>query len=498
MAFQNDAVTIFEIPQMTPPSLQSNFIILNPLEPDTAYFEHNTTKYESVLQTIPSLLHLNYTISSLPTEDNATYVAIEGFRTSSQWTTTEGIGSISLNETDHNGESTAIDIYNLTADKNGYFAVSKNGIGDFTKFDYLHLWIEVSSDINGEVKVILRGDNGTYAMWLIQNFPKNEWFPLTLQLTNPTLESTPQLDLSATKQVEFGFQKLTPNASYSFLNIGEIQGMTPSRFLPYEGVNSLFGNSSTIMLTQDPNYDTNSLIRLAESGSKIIVFNTDDDNKGFFFDYLQLSAEGYVESNGIDLSTNIHIPQVQVPNISTNSTDVSTIFYYKSDGISVAPFVIVKKLGLGEIIYVMLPSNVINALETTAASLLAIFNEIAALDGLQIAKVDFSAYPLGSYNTLEGLTTVNGTVEISAVHMFNTNPLQSSGLEIRTGSTSEILSNITIDSLKVYGSAQLVLDGQSISMQANSVSSYLTIFSDALERPCTLELSDNTIADLQN
>jgi hypothetical protein len=495
VAFQNEGVTIYEIPRIVPPSTQSNFIILNFLESDTTASEHATSQSESLLQTIPSLLQLNYTISSLPIEANRTFIAIAGLQNSSQWTTTEGIGNISLNETNIE-ESAAIAVQNLTADKNGYFAIGTKYSGDFTHFDYLQLWVKVSSDVDGEVKVILRGDNNTWAAWLIQNFSKNEWFPLALQLTKPNLESTTQLDLSAIRRVDIDFQKLHPTANYSFLKIGGIQGIISSRFLPYEALNSLFGTSSTIMLTYDPNFDASSLLKLAESGSKIIVFDTCDDNKGFFFNFLQLAVKGYVESNEIALSTNINIPQTQVPSISTNSSDVSPTAYYKLGGTSVAPFVLVKKIGLGEIAYIILPSKIINTSEKTLALLMTIFNEIAGMQGLQTKTYKYSPNHFESYNTLEGLTTLNGKIKISAEHIFNTNPLKSSRLEIRTGNTSEVLANITIDSLKIYGPAQLVLDGQSIKMQANSVSSYLTIFSDKLERPCLLELSDNTIVDL--
>jgi len=500
VAFRNEGVTIYEIPRMVPPSTQSNFVILNFLEPDTTAFEHETSQGEFVLQTIPSFLQLNYTIASLPTEDNMTLVTIEGFQNSSQWATTEGIGDISLNEIDYNGELAAIAVHNLTSDKNGYFAVSKKYSGDFAQFDYLHLWIKVSSDVVGEIKVILRGDNATWAAWLIQDFPKNEWFSPTLKLTKPNLESNPALDLNNVRQIDIGFQKLHPTTNYSFLKIGEVKGMVLSRFLSSEEVNSLLGNSTIFMLTRDPTFDASSLSQMAESGHKIVVFDACDDNKGYFFNFLQLEVKNYVESNEIALPTNISIPKTQVPLISTTSPDVSFISYYKLDGIPVAPFVMVKKIGLGKITYIILPPKVMTALEKTLTQSMAIFNEIADMQDLQIEKYEYDLNdlkPFGSYNTLERSTTLTGKIEVDTEHILNINPLTSPRLELRTENTYQVLTNITIVNLEICGSSQLFINGQSINMQASSISSYLTLFNDELKTPCLLKLSDNAVADLR-
>jgi hypothetical protein len=493
VAFQNEGVKVYEIPRMVPPSAQSNFTMLNFFEFDTT--KHVTLQNEFLLQIIPSFLRLNYTILSLPIETNRTSISIAGLQNPLQWVITEGTGNISLNETNIE-DSVTIAVQNLTADKSGYFALGTKYTCDFTPFDYLQLWIKTSSDVDGELKVILRGDNNTWAAWLVQIFPKNEWFPLTLRLTEPNLESTTKLNLSTVRQIDVGFQRLHPMTNYSFLKIREIQGIISSRFLSYEAL-GILPKPSTIILTHDPNFDVSCLLKLAESGSKIIVFDTNDEDKGFFFNFLQLAVEGYIESNKIALLTNINIPQTRVHSISTNSSGVSSIAYYKLGEASVAPFTLVKKIGLGEIVYIILPSKIINTSEKTLVLLMKIFNEILDMLELQTKTYKYTPYYFGSYNTLESLTTLNGKVKITSEHIFNTNPLRSSRLEIKIGSTSRILVNATVESLKIYGPAQLIIDGRSIYMRANSVPSYLTFSSDKFECSCLFNFSDNTIVELR-
>jgi hypothetical protein len=495
VAFQNEDVTIYEVPQIAPPSLNSNLDILNFLTPGTTEFENDTSNSGPALQTIPSILNLNYTISSVPVEENITSFAIEGLN-SSNWVTTEGTGAPFLDEKDLIDGSAAIAVNNLTTNENGYFAISNYCPVVLTQFDSLQVPLKVSDDVQGEVKFILYGPNGSWEAWLIQNFPKNQWFTMTVPLTEPTLESTTPLDLGNVSQIKIGFQELNPNSTYSFLEIGNVTGVISSYFLPYDEVKSLLPDSSTIMLTQDPNFDASSLLQSAEAGSKIVVFDTDNNNEGFFFNFLQLAANGYVQTDEIALSTNVGISETQVPFISTNSSSVSCISYYKLNGSSVAPFVFFEKVGVGSITYVILPSTIITALKNPLASLANIFDKIAEMQGFPIEISEYSPYFLGSYDTLEGAVNVTGQFKVQTDHLLNISPITSSRLEITTENTSEILTNTTIDSLEIYGSVQLVMAGQSISMQANSVSSYPTIFGDGLNQSCILELSDGTVADL--
>ena len=496
IALRNEDVTIYGVPRIVPPSKQTNFIILNFLECDTATFEHTTSKSELLLQTIPSFLQLNYTISALPVEANVAHTIVESFQNTSEWAITEGIGEISLDEKDYIGKPGAISINNMTADKTGYFAVGKEDRWDFTQFDCLQLWIRVSDDIDGEVKVVLIGEAETWIAWLIQDFPKNEWFTLTLPLTTPDLESSIKLDLSDIRRIAIGFQKLKPSTKYSFFKTDEIRGMNLTRFLPHEQITNLLSHSATIMLTHDPNFDASSLLQLAESGSKIVVFNTFATNKGFFFNLLQLEERGDVESNEIALPTKIDLPKVQVPSVSTKSLDVSPVFYYKLDGTTVAPFMIVKEIGRGEIIYIILPSSVIITLERTLSSLMTIFKDLVNTRELKVDKYKYSSNHFGSYNTLEGSINLTGKIEIDTEHMLNINPLKAQTLQIRIENTSRVLTNITIASLKTYGSTRIITENSSMTVQACSVSSYLTIFSNEAQKSYLLKLSDNAIADL--
>ena len=92
--------------------MNSNFDILNFLSPDTTEFENDTSNSGPPLQAIPSILNLNYTISSVPVEENITSFAIQGLN-SSNWVTTEGNGAPFLDEKDLIDESEAITVNNL-------------------------------------------------------------------------------------------------------------------------------------------------------------------------------------------------------------------------------------------------------------------------------------------------------------------------------------------------------------------------------------------------
>ena len=77
---------------------------------------------------------------------------------------------------------------------------------NFSQFESLQLSIKVSSDVQGEIKVILRDSEGAYGAWLTQGFLNDNWLTLTLPLLKPTLQSNPELNLGHIIQVQVGFQ----------------------------------------------------------------------------------------------------------------------------------------------------------------------------------------------------------------------------------------------------------------------------------------------------
>jgi len=496
ITFRNEDVTVYEVPRMVPPSRKTNFMILNFLEGNSAAFESTISKSGLLLQTVPSFMQLNYTISALPIEANVTCTTVESFRNTSEWTITEGIGEASLDEKDYVAKPGAISVHNITADENGYFAISKEGRWNFTRFDYLQLWIKVSDDIDGEVKFILYDSSGNWVAWLSKSFPKNEWVTLTLPLATPDLESSTKLNFSDVRQIDMGFQQLGPSANYSFFKADEIRGMNSKRFLSYEEVINFLSHSSTIMLTYDPNFDASALLKLVESGSKLVVFNTFDTDTGFFFNLLQLQEEGYVKSNEIALSTTIHLPEAQVPLISTKSLHIPPQFYYKLNGTPVAPFILTKGIGRGEIIYVILPSNILNTLNRTVSSLMTLFKDLADANELKIEECTCSSSCIGSYNTSEGSINITGKIEFDTQHILNIDPIEVQTLEIKTENTFKALTNVTITSLKIYGSTRVIAENTSITVKAYSPSSYLTLFSEENRKQYILELLGNATADI--
>lgn len=484
--FQNSDITIYAVPQIAAPSLQSNIVILNPLNPDATDFEQSLSYSELALQTVPGLLDLNYTISSIPVESKKQNIILENL-TSSQWSITEGSAKIDKSEN--------ATVRNLTADKNGYFATSSICHYNLTQFDGLNVFMKVSDDTDGELKFIIRDSYGAWTAWLISDFPKNEWFTLTLPLAEPTLKSSFQLDLSEIRILDVGFQGLNPNRTYSSLEVGSVYGVSSLLSLPYAAANSLLGLSSTIVLTHDPDFNANSLVQLAENGKNIVVFNTADSSDGFFFKFLQLSSTGYVEGNALALSTTTEFSNSKIPSIVTNSSNISCIYDYKSDGVSVAPFVMVGKVGLGTITYVVLPSEIITNL-AASSQLTTVFNEIVMMQQFSIGKRVSGSNVIGSYNTLEEQITLNGTIEARTENLLNIKPILTSKIEVQSGGVSTILLNASINSLKIYGSAQLIINNQSVTVQANSVSSYLTLFSNDSSQPCLLDLSNDSVAEL--
>ena len=493
--FQNNYVSIFNVPPATQPSRQSNFTVLNPLTVDATDFEQSYSKDSLLLQCAPSFLQLNYTFLSTPLEENMTSIKIKDFE-NLQWKTAEGSGQMILDKADRFDGTQAVTISNLTSDENGYFAITHLCSSRlFNNFSSLQLPIKVSNDVCGSIKVILRDSKGCWNAWLTQDFKKSEWLTLTLPLSKPSLESALPFNLSDVIQFEVGFQNLGINESYSFLKIGEVNGLISASFIPYEAINNgNLNHSSTIMLASDPRFDANSLLQYASDGIQIIVFGSDNSNAGFFFNYLELASRDYCTVNEIYLSTPIKLPRIEVAQVSSNS-NVSCTAYYGLDGNAITPFIFAKKIGLGSVNYIILPSSV-DSIDKPITKFIDLIGDVLN-QTCTTSKAEYTVNSLGSYNTLEGTINMSGTLEVETERLLTTQPASASDVTLRAAKSSLInLSNISLNRLNVYGSSKLIVNNTALKIAANSVSSYLTVSSPNLVQSFYIELSENAVATL--
>ena len=490
--FQNKYVSVYKVPTITQPISQSNFTILNPLDVAATKFEQSYTKEDLLIQCAPSFLHFNYTFMSMPVEENTTLINILDYKNSS-WKTTEGFGNVILDKFDIDG--TVFTANNLTSDKNGYFCVTHLcSSGTLENCTNLQLPVKVSNDVPGEIKVILRDSNGGWNAWLIDNFVKDEWLTLTLPLSNPTLKSTLPFNLHDVIKFEVGFQNLMPYESYSCLKIGELQGLISVPFISYEAIDSSLNHSSNIMLASDPNFDANSLLQYATDGNQIIVFGKDNDTDGFFFNYLELSTNGNCTVDQINLSTHFILPAIKVAKVSSNS-NISCTAYYGFGEQEITPFIFTKKIGLGSVNYVIMPSS-LGSIGESIPEFAIFFGELLNQIFVPSNAESVTVNALGSYNTLEGSIDVSGTLQVETECLLIAQPVYASKVNLCAADSFVNLSNVTLNSLNVHGASRLILNNSELKIGANSVSSYLKVSSSGAIQSFYLELSKNAFASL--
>lgn len=490
VAFQNENVTIFGVPKTSIPLKSSKLAIINFLEPATLSFEHTIAPSETVLTSIPSFQTLNYSLRWLPLQANLSRVVIDNFENVSQWAVTEGLGVISQDIKDKIGETPALAVYNITTDKSGYFAVGENGNWDFSDVDHLQLWIKVPREMPNIVKIILRGEGGTWLQWFVSDFPLDRWIKLAFPFDNPTGESNPKLSLKEVRHIDIGFAT-KPSANISFLMIDDLALTNESLFLSSEEIKYSLNDASTIILTHDPNVDLNMLMPWVESGNRLVVLDAlQNPASGFFFNFLRLKSEGQIESNEIEFQRKtVSLPTIASTLLTTESPDVNPLFWYRLNGTPTSPFIFSKKIGVGEIFYIALSSTILEPRPEHLSVLQEIFTEIAESTDLDIKGVNPTVNSLPSYSTIEGYFNVNGSIKIVTRNLLNAQPIETGRLEVKIENSSMIFNNVTINRLITYGSSQMTAQNASIKMGADSASAYLSISCLENEKLHPIELS---------
>jgi len=499
VAFHNDYVTIFEVRNLSIPSESSKLAILNFLTPTTPSFQKAVKQNQPLLMSVPSFLMLNYSIDWLPLQENTSKAIFIDSANVSQWHTFEGLGNVSMDVTDKVDETPALALYNIQADKSGYFAVSKNGNWNFSDYDSLQLWVKVPKEMNDILKIILRGDGGTWMQWFVSNFPRDKWVKLNLPFDEPTGMSNPTLNLTAIRQFDVGFAT-KPFANISSLKIDEIVLAKTSSFLPEQEINYLLNNTSTLMFTQDPNSDLSTLMPWVESGNKIIVLNEPQNNAGgFFFNLLDLRLNGQNESNQIMFpQESVSLPKSVTPFFTAESSDVTTSLWYGLNDSRTSPFIFSKKLGSGEIIYMTLPSTLLEPKAENLPLLLETFKNVLDFTKLDIPIVNPVVHPLPSYSTVEEYLDVNGSIKIVTSHLLNPKPIDAT-VEVKTANSSTTFANITINSLVAYR-AQIIAQNTSMRIGFNSThTSYVSASPLGNEELRPIELSvDEATLEISN
>lgn len=476
VAFHNEYVRIFEVQEVSIPSKSSNLAIINFLEHTSLGLEHTPAQSETLLMSIPSFLMLNYSIKWLPSQTNTSSVIIDDFENVSQWYIYEGSGDISKDIEDKVGETPALSVDNITADKSGYFAVGQKGKWNFSDGDHLQLWVKVAGEMVDTLKIILRGNNGTWLQWVIRDFPRDRFIKLTLPLDKPTGESSPKLNLKEIRHIDIGYAS-KPHAKISFLKIDELALTTESLYLSTQETEYLLNDTFTMMFTHDPNVEISTLMRRVESGNKIILLDEPESNvNGFFFKFLQLKLEGQTESNEIEFrEKTVSLPTIASPVITTASSDVHPLFWYGLNGKTTTPFIFSRRIGLGEIFYIALPSAMLEPKPEHLSLLKVIFAEIAESIELDIQKTDLVVKSLPSYSTIENYFNINGSLKIVTKNLLNAQPIEIRKLEVEIENSLIVFSNATINSLITYGFSQMIVQNISVKMEANSPSTYISI-----------------------
>jgi hypothetical protein len=462
VAFQNNDVTIFATMSLSPPSKPSEMSVLNFLNGELG-FQQPISDNQALLMSLPSLLKMNYSIDWLPLKEEDSSI---NFASSSDWNLFEGSAVFSSDSTDSFTNMPSIALHNVQADTNGYFSVSKKGDWNFTNYDSIRLWIKTPAEMIDTVKVVMRGDAGTWLAWFIVNFSPDSWIELNLPLNNASLTSNPKIDISSVKQIDVGFIS-NPMANCTSFEVSEPSLVKSSLSLEQQKITYLLNGASTLMLTEDPQADLSVMLPWVESGNNVIVLNNPENNTGFFSNYLNLTVDGEKESNDIAFpEQTVNLPAIATSVISSSS--VTPLIWYGADNRTTSPFIVIKNIGLGEIMYVNLPSVLLNQDAKTLPLLLDIFQRAISLMKINISTVNAVSNAIPSYGTIEGYLTANGTVEIFTNHLFTSQPLYVS-MKSETSDSSLSFNDVAIANLDAYN-VNITAQDASLRISASSTS----------------------------
>ena len=487
VVFKNNEATIYELPELTPPSPTAGAAVLNFFNNTQAY---NITSNIMLSLSLPSRLGLNYQIINLPLksrQEQHNLTMTDDMETVIERKISEGFGTISLDDDRIQGNF-ALTISNITTTDNGYFAVKKTGNWDLTGFDHMAVWVKPPTGEIKWIKVIFR-ESTNYMTWIFKEVPANRWEGLSIPLKNPYSISDAPLDLSKVESIEVGFTA-THKTSFQEFKVDCMTTYNLESCIYLDGnIVGLLDDARIIMLPQDLNFSSNGLIQWVDENRTLLVLS--DTNRlgsfakwfGIFNEHDFLVTDKIVfKSNG----TAVSFPRSKISTVSI--TDPNTRVYASYYGIDnkTSPFLLEKDIGKGRVIYARVPQVILG---NQTNILINLFNEVMENRNLNIreSKYEFNYFP--SYRTLEKNSLLNGSVTIKTSHILASFE-RIRDLMVCKEKIATIPTNSTIH-IESIGNFLVKING-SIRISSDQSSSYLTI-SNSTSQSCSISIEGNSL-----
>lgn len=487
IVLKNDAVTIYELPKLTPPSPDACFLTLDFFNSSQV---SNMTATKILLESLPSRLDLNYSFSMFPLssrEERYSLKLLDGMEDTNGISIPEGAGTLVI-DSDHIQGNASVGVYELKTNEYGGFVIQKSVIWDLANYQFLAFWVQVPENDLKWVKVTLRS-GAQWATWRFREVPpSNKWVELLIQLDRPESISEAPLNLSKVDRVEVGFNGAS-DTLYDYFKVDFITtfNSTYHTYLDTKLTRILDG-AEVIMLPYDPNWAADGLAQWAEKGGTLLILNN-ESVVGFFGQYLSLTkSDEHMMTNEITFENGkrVQIPSSQISEISLTENGTSVLASYKDLKNKTSPFLLYKRVGNGSILYVRLPTL---QPSDRVQPLLNLFKEILDVSKLTVQQSDFEWKYFPVYRTLEEKTIIDGSIIIHTNHAIAA-PMNVSNVEIKTDETTVRYGNSTIRLESVKNSV-LVLNG-SFEISSDLATSYL-IISGNLSQNSSIEVKNGVL-----
>jgi hypothetical protein len=255
-------------------------------------------------------------------------------------------------------------------------------------------------------------------------------------------------------------------------------------------------NFSTLILPHDLNlwnevnrYDFQKYMEWINQGGQLIVFDnpismSNGENRNTAFtDLLTINAKKTMEADGIKSKTNyVEFPStIKVPMIYSDDNNVKIISYYIKNNTSISPYALTKKIGKGEIVYLVI-SPYVSALEYSTGNLrrnyyekmssilnmldLRCFNR-TLIKWTDFPQFDFIKEPI---NFTGKIVVDTDYIQLSKLNVNRIATFSSNGM-----TETMYLNNSIIEDLKYDGPVKFRINGSEIYSSGISLGTYSNI-----------------------
>jgi len=458
--FENEDATIYEIPSMSPPQLNSETAIILPT--DTTYppsynhamlmFAKSLYNYTAVLDSDAGLLTKNILV--LPT-DPFTPIPIfidntftEGWEKDKEELNAISDGNILELSFDNNEDSTQWVSFEMQFPE----AI------DASTHRYL-VWRVFIDDMVEDYENLV-----DYAGIRFYDDNAKSWFWVgVISLTNPDFT---KIGKGSWVEIKFDAQN---NRWHQFGNVSKMQitlRVSPNSTQKIK--TDYVALYEDMFVIYDPNL-TSQLVKWVENGGQLLVINS--EGMGDFSDILKINQANisFTAKEIETITTKISIPSIKVSHYLSTEPTVEIIGNYISEE-NESLFALRKIIGKGEIIYII-AEPYISAMESVADEdkRIQLFNNMDSL--LEIIDLPLSLYENMTTQTYEAAfreANLLGRTTLESNSVILPEETELLGLSVTSTETSAIQSNnldqVLLSDIKTYGDVNWIMNAQNVNI----------------------------------